>query len=307
MFLTACEKQDANRPPETAPSTDQVTYAEEYPEQMSRVSGQLDEGQAKVTESSSKFTSYPPQIKDPSDRNIVAEVYRAADESGRSQAYVERARENEKMVEIMEENNGEIGKKVAGAVQYSAQQGGCSADLGSAAAGALKRTLDKRLEDRLKERNRAYEVIDRNEEALGKNNVETLKKQSDEIAQASYVANIKLPTKRAELNRLISERDQVASTIDRNIEEEKKLQAQEGISDSAKKASEKRVTELEKAKQALSEVQQYDAEQLKQLDDKVKQTKEAYKTAFDQLLKDTEGKSSSDSPPSGAAVEASVK
>jgi hypothetical protein len=264
--LAGCEKNDQNRPPEAQSSADHANYAEGYPERVDSVSGDIAKGQTKLNESASQFASYPGAVKDPTDYDVVVEVYKAADESGRSQAYVERAQENETVNKILDENNGEVTKKVAGAVQYTAQQGGCQAELGNAAAGAMKRTFEKRMEERMKEVNRGYEVIERNEDKLGENNVATLQKHSDDIASASYVANIQLPTRRSELRRLVEERSNVERTIDRQIEEENKLQADAGTSDKAKKASQPRVKDLDDAKQKLAASQKYETQQLEQLD-----------------------------------------
>lgn len=297
-----CEKKDATQPPQTAASTDQARYAEAYPEQVQNTQKRIDDGKAEVNEQTGKFASYPGELKDPYDGDAAAEVVRAADESGRSQAYVERARENEAVTAMFEENDGEINKKVAGGVAYTAEQQGCSKDLGGAAVGAMKRAMETRMKDRLKERNRAYEVIERNETKLGKDNVPTLQKQSDDIAYTSYVANIQLPTERAKLQRMINERSEVERSIDRHIEEEQRFQAQEGVSDADKKASAERVQKLEKAKADLASAQQYDQQQLEQMDKDIQATQEAYRTALDKLLGDLEGKPA----PATASVEATA-
>jgi hypothetical protein len=192
---------------------------------------------------------------------------------------------------------------VASGVTYAAKQQGCGSDLGGAAAGAMKRAFDKRMEDRLKERNEAYKIIERHEEKLGKSNAEAMKTQADDIARSSYVAKVQLPTQRAKLQRLIDERGEVSATIDDQIQEEKDYQASEGVSDTAKKASQDRIADLEKAKADLQNTQQYDAQQLQELDQQITAAQDAHQKGLDDLFSKINEKAGA-APP--AEAEASV-
>ena len=303
--LGACEKQDAGAPPVPPSSADQITYAEEYSDQMERVQQRIGDGGAEVTEKSGQFAGYADQIKEPSDWDVYRQVVEAADDSGQSAAYAERARENEAVMDMLEENDGEIRKKVASGVSYAAKQGGCSSDLGGAAAGAMKRAFEKRMQDRLEERNEAYRIIERHEETIGKPNVPTMQKQADDIARSSYVANVQLPTERAKLQRLIDERSEVSATIDDKIQEEKDFQAGAGVSDKAKEASNKRIAEMEEAKTALQNAQIYDAQQLADLDQQIQAFQDAHRKGLDELLAKIGDKASS-APPVEAEASATV-
>jgi len=305
VALGACEKQDQGAPPVPPSSADQITYAEEYPDEMSRVQTRIGDGGAEVNDKSAQFPGYADQIKDPTDWDVYRQVVEAADNSGQSAAYAERARENEAVEDMLEENDGEIRKKVASGVSYTAKEQGCSSDLGGAAAGAMKRAFEKRMEDRLKERNEAYRIIERHEEALGKPNIEPMKKQADDIARSSYIANVQLPTERAKLQRLIDERSQVEATIDDKIQEEKDFQAGEGVSDKAKKASNERITEMEEAKTALQNAQTYDAQQLADLDKQIQSAQDAHRKGLDDLLSKI-GEKAGAAPPVEAEASATV-
>jgi hypothetical protein len=84
----------------------------------------------------------------------------------------------------------ELLKKVAGAAQFAAKSKGCDMDVSGAVSHALKDTVEKRLVKRLREQSEAHVFIDRNQTALGKENVEKLLEQADEIAHASYLARV---------------------------------------------------------------------------------------------------------------------
>jgi hypothetical protein len=251
--LAGCESNKDKRPPEVAHNTDHVAYATEYPERVEEVEKDLDDAKAKATELCGGFSGYADQVKDPSDYGKVTEVVDAADASGQSGDYVERARENRELERILGENDGEIAKGAVAAVHGAAQHDGCPnpGNVSGAANAGFKRAVDKRSEARLRDANEGHRVIERNKDKLGKANIAALEKQADEIAQASYLANVELPQLKYELERLIEENERVKKTLEAEIEEEKK--SQEGASDEDKKASEARVKELEEAKAKLEE------------------------------------------------------
>jgi hypothetical protein len=311
VLLAGCTKTDENAPPKGASSADDVGYALEYPEQVDDRVAALDEGEAEVDEETGKFESYPDKLKEPTDEELVADIYRAADEAGRSEAYVKVARENDAIAEFMAADDGLIGKKVAGGVQFTAKQQGCSADLGGAAAGALKRTVDKQLEERLKQANDAHRMIDENEETLGKNNVGTLHTQADEIAHASYVAYIELPTKRAELKAMMEQRSKVLSTLEDKIKEDQKVVDSSDASDAEKKDAEARITELQASKDKLEQNQQAHKDAMKDLDKRIAAVQKKYDAALDALLEsvsDSASKSDADAEgDAGGKVEGSVE
>lgn len=306
LLATGCTKKDENAPPKGESSADDVGYAMEYPDKVDDSVSDLSEGESDLDEGTAKFAEYPDKVKDPTDKDILGDVYRASDEAGRSEAYVKVARENEAIQDFMEEDGGAVGKKVAGGVQFTAKQQGCSADLGGAAAGALKRTVDKQLEERLKKANGAHRIIDDNEEALGKGNTGTLHTQADEIAHASYVAYIELPTKRAQLKAMMAERDKVISTLDAQIKKDKKTLDSADAGDGAKKAAEARIAELQASKDKLEQSKQAHRDALENLDKRIAEAQKKYDAALDALLDEVGGKSSS-SKSSDADMNAEIR
>jgi len=289
-MMVGCDNQ--NRAPRTVASTDHVRYAERYPARVERVSGDIEKGKSLVGGQSTELSSFPAQLQEPTDYDVVIEVVEAAEASGRSEAFVERAREHEVVARIMEENDREILRRVAGAVQYTAQQRSCSSDMGGAAVGAMKSSFAKRMTERLAKSNRAHEIIERNQGELGRGNIEKLKQQSDQIANLSYVAHVQLPTRRLELQRLLDERSAIDRTVARQIAEHEERQ-QRDASPKAQKASDERLGDLQALEKRLAESERYDAKQLAQLDREIKAAQDDLGDAIDKLVDDLRAKSSS--------------
>lgn len=295
--VVACESKDDKRPPEVARNTDHVAYATEYPDRVDRVTKELDEQKARAVELCGQTEGYADKVEDPTDYKLVGDVYDAAEASGKSGNYVERQRENRAFSRMMEENDGEIGKAVMASVHGAAQHDNCP-NPGNVAGGAkagLKRGVDKRTETRLRDANEGHRVIERNQDALGKKNVPALETQADEIAEASYIANVELVELQYELERLIEEHDKVLRTLDDEIKEEKKLQDKKGTSDADKKASEDRVKELEESKEKVEAQKEALKEQkknkekakkeIKQVQDDCKKSRKALDGKLDEKSK----------------------
>jgi chromosome segregation ATPase len=176
---------------------------------------------------------------------------------------------------MLEENDDEIAKSVMASVHGAAQHDTCPnpGNVAGAAKAGLKRGVDKRTETRLREANEGHRVIQRHQDALGKKNVPKLEQQADEIAEASYIANVELAELQHELDRLSEEYDRVLRTIDDEINDEKKLQA-DSASDADKKAAEARVKELEAAKEKVVAQKELLEEQKKQQKEKAAELQE---------------------------------
>ncbi len=283
-LLVGCAKTDENAPPKGASSANDVGYALAFPDQVDASTTSLQESEADLATQTQAFAAYPDKIHKPQDPNVVADVYRAADEAGRSEGYVRIARDNEVVQDFMAEDQGMISKKVAGGVQFMAKQQGCGADLGGAAAGTLKRTVDKQLRERLNAANDAHRIIDENQAAVGKGNMATLHTQAQDIAHASYVAYMALPARRGQLRSMQSERSKVQRTLQAKIEEDEKMVASADVSAGDKKAAQARLAELEAAQDQLEQSQQAHEDALKDLDARIEAAQNQYDAALDELL-----------------------
>jgi hypothetical protein len=252
LFVAALATQACSTPkpePEIASAAPQGGYAARFPEEVQHTAEGfgLKYNLAKTT--IGEMPGYPNKLKTAANKEVL-EVYDRADESGKSYAYVERARELEGAKLFFDEEKEEITKKVAGSAQHVAKEKGCDVDVYSAAAHSLKESVDKQIEKRMHERSEAHLAIERHQGALGKENVAELEKQADAIAAASYVVHIELVEHKVRLNRLLGEIEAVKKSTDDAIAAERAAQA-EKRTDAEKKQAEERVAALEKSKGLL--------------------------------------------------------
>ncbi|MFO0659647.1 MAG: hypothetical protein U0165_07440 [Polyangiaceae bacterium] len=228
------------------------------------------------------FGSYADQDKS-MPKAVVLDVVTRADDAGRSQAYVERARELNGVMMFFEREGEKIDKKVGGSVQYAAKSKGCNAEVYGAATHALKEALEQQEQESIRQRNEAHAVIERYRVSLGKQNATVLEKQADDIALASYVVSIDLVEKREEIKFMVSEIDRVKKTADEFIQKEKAFQAEAGRTDPEKKASEERITAMNKSKAAMDDSAQKAKNALPEIDKRVKAAKKDYADAIEAL------------------------
>lgn len=248
LALAACS---APKPePEIASAAPQSRYAERYPTELQSATSAFGEGQVTAKKTIDAMPAYPAELKDVKQDQALAIVERA-DEAGRSYAYVERIREVDGAYRFFTEEKDEITKKVAGAAQFVAKQKGCEVDVSGPAAHALKESVDKQLEKRLRERNEAHALVDRYRESLGKENAAALEKQADAIAYTSYLVHIELVEQKVRISRLLTEIETVKKTTDDAIAAERAFQGEGSRTPAEKKASEERITALNKSKGLL--------------------------------------------------------
>ena len=195
------------------------------------------------------FAKYPDALKDPK-WPVVAAVIDKADASGKSWAYVEERREDERARSFFASEQKDISGRVAGAVQYADK--GCKTDSG-VVGGALKEAVSKSVEKRLRRSNEAHSIIERQRTSLGKENAATLEKQADEIAETSHAVHVDLVEERERLTRLLGDGDTVRRTMDSFLAAEGAYQAEAGRTDADKKASNERVQAMNKAKSELDQ------------------------------------------------------
>lgn len=232
--------------PEIASAASEPTYAEDYPAELQRTMEDINAAEAKTKEISAKFGSYGDALKSPPWAKVV-EVADLADASGRAYAFVEAKRENDAARAFFEAEKDEILKKVAGAAQYTAKQKGCDADVSGAVQHSLKETVEKRLDKRLHDASEAQLYIDRNATALGKDNVDKLGEQADEITQASYLVHVAIVEDKVRVRRMIEEGETIKKTLDAGLRAETAYQGESGRTPAEKKASEERAEAMRKA------------------------------------------------------------
>jgi hypothetical protein len=244
--VLACGQQKPE--PEIASSAELSGYAVEYPERLGSLNETYRADSAEAREIFTAFAKHPDELKDP-DWNQALNVTVRADEEGRSSAYVYRIDESRDVQAFFDEEKDDISRRVSGAVEAHAQKVECDCDLDAygKVVYSLKESVNKQLEKRLKSQSEASRLIERYGKSLGKKNSDVLEKQADSIARASYIVFVELPQLWNEIDRLAGEERKVKRTLENALEAERAFSAHPEVSKQEKKASEKRVAELEAA------------------------------------------------------------
>jgi len=277
--LSACSNQKPE--PQVASSAGMEGYASRYPNQLAATRGRFDQQESQARQLTGAFATYPDQLDKPNWADVTSVVDKA-DSSGRSNAYVQRAEADKNVSEFFDDEKGEIEKKVGGAANYAIKKKGCDADAYGATSHALETSVDKQLEKRMRERNEAQDYIDDHEDSLGKNNVDKLKKQADNIAYASYLSNIAVIQTKVDLKRMLAEGSDVKSTLERSIKDEQAAANDANRSDSRRKAAQARLQADQDAESRIDSELSQAQTVMKEVDDRVNKLKAEY----DQALKD---------------------
>jgi chromosome segregation ATPase len=294
LGIAAC--QDQKKPSIVAPSTDQAGYASSYPEKLDGARAKMNERESTARSKLGTFGGYPDELDKPSWQE-VDKLYDLADSAGKSSEYVESIHEAETVAGFFEDEKQEISKKVAGAAAHAAKQKGCDkVEAYGPASHALEKSVEKQLEERLRKRNEAHRYLEAHEEPLGKNNRPKLEKQVDEISFTSYVVNVGVEEEKEKLQRLVSEGNDVKTTLDRVIQENKAIVDDPNAKESQKNAAQKEIEAAEKAKQKIDQEIEQTQGVLKEIDNRIKTLREEYKKAFDELKKKVDDKKKSEPP-----------
>jgi hypothetical protein len=270
--------------PEIASSASQTSYALSYPAEIEGAANGFGARRGEVKKSAAAFAGYPGELKDPNWSQVL-EVIRAADQSGHSQAYVDRSRELEGTRAFFDAERDEIDRKVGGSAQYVAKKKGCDVELGGTVNAALKDAVDKQIDKRRREASEASILLERYKVSLGKDNTAALEKQSDEISRASYIVRIELPERKLRLARLVEEGDKVRSTMDDFVTAEKAFQADKKTTDPEKKASEERIAAMNKSKSRLDASITLAKALQTDIDKQIADSQKEYTDAFEALEK----------------------
>jgi hypothetical protein len=175
----------------------------------------------------------------------------------------------------------EINRKVAGSVAFAAKKKGCDEGIAGAAPAALKDVVEKQLEKELHDGSEAQQVVDRYRGELGKENAATLEKQADDISLASYLVHIAIVEDKLRIVRMAAEADQIKKTADDSIAAERDAQASnKKMSDADKKASEARISEMNKSKASIDAAVQQAQAVLPNLEDEIKKIQKEYDDAL---------------------------
>jgi hypothetical protein len=287
----ACASQKIE--PQVASSAAQTHYAVEYPDHLQSIANDYVNTEAEVGRTTSDFSKYPGQLKDPP-WSLVVTIVNRADEAGRSASYVEARRDFEGTRAFFTQEREEITRRMAGSAQnVIKKKEECDVDVSGAISASFKDGVQKQLDKRLRAHSDAHTLIERHRESLGKANAAALEKQADDISEASYATFIRATELRARTTELLREASQVQKTLDQSIAEERAFQAEAGRAAGDKKASAERVAKMEDAKvrveRAIPALQTLE----KEIEQRNTALKKEYSDALDALRKAVETKATS--------------
>ena len=282
IILGGCAS--SNKPePVVASSSSQSNYASRYPSELLA----LETGFASQQQDARAVIAAMPRMPDDvksTDGPTLASIYAAADDAGRTSSYVDEKRRLANVQTFFTEERTEISQRVAGSADYAAKQKGCTnADVGGAAAGALKEAIDKRIEKRLRAHNEAHTLIERNRVSLGRESATLLEKQADDVASTSYIVSVGLVETKVKIKAYVDDAEGVRKGADKFIADESAFQSTPGRTDADKKASQDRVNAMNQSKGQLDSAIAQGNELLKRADNDVNAIQGDYKNAFSAL------------------------
>jgi hypothetical protein len=286
VVLVGCTRPE---PALYASAADQPAYAERYPAELGTTQNAYltDDQQAQTL--TTNFAKYPDQLDKPPSWPAVLEVVKAADRAGKSADLAAGMGEAEQVRAFYATSKDPIHQKVAGSVDYAAKQKQCDtehSELAGAAVGALDRAMDQQLDETVRSHNAATRVIEDNQDALGKQNLDKLTKQSDQIALASYIVHVRMPQTKRNLDAALGDAGAVKKTLERDQEQAKAVLDDPHASKGAKMTADKRSAAASNALAAL-DAEIADAKKLSgDMDKRTQAAQKAYADALQALEDD---------------------
>lgn len=281
--LVGCEN-DAKSPYDI--EVDQRSSALSIPKRVDRANKNIRGHETKAKEKIATLPTAADKIAD-TDWALVLEVVEASDDAGKDGGYAAEMRDLEIAQAFFEDEKDDFTKKIGGAVQASAK--GCEVDAWGAVSSGMKRAMQEAVEDRLKENNDAFLIIERNKDALGKKNIAALETMASDIADASYTVNVAMPNAKKELEDMVAVSGSARAEIKKYIDEEnappkegaKTTPESEKSKKDRLKIAEERLTLLDAAeadaKANLADLEQRTKDLQKSYDDAIAALKDAIK------------------------------
>ena len=280
-LLVACS-HNPYKEPQLQPSGGQPAYAVRYSDKLAAATKSIADAQSGAQTLEQGFGAHVEELKKPAWEKVLV-VVDDSDQAGRSADYADAHAEVDAVRDFWADEKDTFTQKVGGNAQYVAKQAGCTADVGGAAGFALNDTMTKELEKRLRSKNDAFTVIDRQRTALGPQNAAALEKLADDVAQASYDVHVVMILARQKLERMVADKDAVKATLDRFVQEERAYQSETGRTDAEKKASEDRVTAAVTSKSHVDDGAAQAQAVMKEIDNTIDSATKAYDAALTAL------------------------
>jgi hypothetical protein len=277
-LFVGCDNGDAKSPYDI--SVEQRSSALSIPGRVDYTTKRIRDHETKAKDTISKMPTMADKLTD-TDWAIVEQVVDASDDAGKDGAYAANMRDIDIARRFFEEENEPISRKVGGSVQYAAEQAGCKLE-GFGVGGVLKKTVDERIEERLKDSNDAFLIIDRNRDALNQKNIAAIEEMASKIAEASYVVHIEMPDAKLELEGTIAAAGAARTKIQKMLDEENEP-ATAKPSAAAEKAKKDRVKQGDEALKLLETAEADAKANLADLEQRTKDMDTAYNDALSKL------------------------
>jgi hypothetical protein len=291
LVSVACQQTPA---PRYGSSAAEPAYAERYPSALNAARAGYLEDEKLVREKSTEFSALPGELKSP-DWKEVGNVIELADSAGKNADYAEGATEARRVTRFYAEEKQGLVQKLGGSVNYAAKEKQCDVDFYGTVAGSLDRSMEKVIEERLRSHNAAHRYIEDHVDALGESNVPKLSKRADEIAMASFLVNVHLPSAKQDLDALLADASNVKDTLERQQTEAQAVLTNPKASAAAKKVAKQRAEAASTARMGLDGAISGAEQSSKELEQRTAQLQADYQKALD-ALKEAVAREAENSP-----------
>jgi len=280
LAFLGCSNQSGPAP-RSAPASENSAYATEYPARLttavSRQELEAKGGQTLVEQ----IPKYPSELGSP-DWTVAQGTYERAAEDGKSGHYAEVQRDGALVAKFFVDEKQQLVRQVGGSVDHEAKQNACKGDYYGAVSWGLEKAVQDRLKERADKASSAIKYLEQHGDGLKKADRTVLEKQARDLALAAYLANVALPERHEELQRLVAEHDGVKKTLARRREELEKVPADAGDAE-AKKARQAELDAVKAAEADLAQAHEAAQKRLTQSEQEVERAQKAYDDAYDAL------------------------
>jgi hypothetical protein len=285
IALSAAACTQPEKGPVVASSSAQPAWAATYADDLQDAAKKLDADRAQARDLDQGLALRANDVKTPTDSGALLAIVKRADEAGRSQAYVEEADRERSVREFWADERGGIVGRAAGAAKSVVGDAKCegSPDPSGQVAYAVKDGVEKAMEKRLRAKNDAQVLVERYKTALGAPNADAAKKLADDVALASYLANVALVADRNRVRALLDARQAADDTLQRAIADERAFQQDKGRTDAERKASDDRIAQYQKAQQGIGGAVVNADVSMKNVDESIKQAQSDHEAALRSL------------------------
>jgi hypothetical protein len=274
--LLACAHEQ--KEPTVASSAESTVYAQYYPEDVKTATATLSADKAEATRLTTEIQGT--QLKQGASAETIAQVIDRADQAGRSEAMVFARGESTAVRGFFEDERGPLSARVSGAAQQKFADAQCqNTEVDGAVSYALRDGVDKQLEKRLRSRNDAYLVIEHAKSGLPNGSVPSLQKLADDVAWDSYLVHIALHEDKLRIERMLTERKQIQSTLEHSIEEERAFR-EKARTDGERKGSDARLDALTTSLASLDGTTQAAEAELKDLEPQIDKAQKDFEAAI---------------------------